>query len=76
MRAIVEISCFTCRKCKNAQLDEHVCVYRDGDKHGKPFVTDKPCENWLPPKRLVRIRLQREAMRIAEQDLLIRQLGG
>lgn len=55
--AVFKVSCSTCRKSKPAIDCEHSsCVNRGAFRS---LGDDKPCEDWLPSKTDVRIRLQR-----------------
>ena len=55
-RVSAPISCLTCRRCKRDESQNLHCKYR-----GQFIVMseDKPCENWLPSKKDLRIWLAR-----------------
>ena len=58
----IEISCFTCRKCKHytiIHVDVYSCVHRLGQNFTYSSAEDKPCENWLPSKADIKLKLAR-----------------
>ena len=55
-RVSAPISCLSCRRCKRDESQNLHCKYR-----GEFIVMseDKPCENWLPSKKDLRVWLAR-----------------